>query len=105
MSTAPIPSSQTPVESRLTHVAPLSTAGVVSLLFSALSLLVIGVVKFFQLFDPAPPARDPQDVLLLIAAWAATIAACFVAVLLLCGLFNFLARFTGGIRYRSSRAQ
>jgi hypothetical protein len=32
--------------------------------------------------------------MLLIAAWVAAIALCFVAVLLLCGLFNLLARFT-----------
>jgi uncharacterized membrane protein YqhA len=106
MSTVPTPlSPQVPVEFRLTHVAPVSTAAIASLLFSALSLLVIGVVKFFQFFDPTPPTRDPQGVMLLVAAWVATIAMCFVAVLLLCWLFNLLARFTGGIRYRSSRDQ
>ena len=93
------------VERRLTHVAPVSTAGIISLLFSALSVFVIGVIKLLQLFDPTPPARDPQGSLLLVAAWASSIAFCFVGVLLLCWLFNLLARFTGGIRYRSSRAQ
>ena len=99
------PSTQASLEFRLTHVAPVSSAGIVSLLFAAFSLLVIGVIKFFQFFDPTPPARDPQGVMLLIAAWVATIGVCFVVSLLLCWLFNLLARFTGGIRYRSSRVQ
>jgi hypothetical protein len=95
MSTVAKPhSSEVPTEFRLVHVAPVSAAGVVSLLFAALSLLVVGVVKFLQFFDPTPPARDPQGAMLLIAAWVAAIALCFVAVLLLCGLFNLLARFT-----------
>jgi hypothetical protein len=106
MSTVPTPSSPpVPDELRLTHVAPVSTAGIASLLISVLSLLVIGVVKFFQFFDPTPPARDPQGMLLLVVAWVCSISLFFVAVLLLCWLFNLLARFTGGIRYRSIKGQ
>lgn len=89
-----------PSEFRLTHVAPVSAAGTFSLLFTVLSLFVVGVVKFLQVFDPTPPTPDPQGVLLLIAAWVSSIAICFFAVLLSCGLFNLVARFTGGIRYR-----
>ena len=99
------PSPHVPLELRLTYIAPISTAGIVSLLFTALSVLIVGVVKFLQFFDPTPPTRDPQASLSLIAAWVSSIAFCFVAVLLLCWLFNLLARSTGGIRYRSTRIQ
>lgn len=104
MSAVPTPP-QTPVERRLTHVAPTSTAGIVCFLFFAFSLLVIGAGRFFQLFDPTPPARSPGDILLLFAAWVSSIAFCFAAVFLLCWIFNLLARFTGGIRYRSTSAE
>ena len=88
----------TGVQARITSIKPLATAATAALMAFMLSFPVVALMKFFQAFDPTPPANPESTWFVWLVSTPLLVGFAFIAVLLSCITFNVACRATGGIQ-------
>jgi hypothetical protein len=88
-------------DAKLVHINPLRSASTLTLVALLMFVPLVGVMKFFQLFDPAGGPRVHEEWTFLIFLFAIVFVLFFFFTFLAAMAFNLIARITGGIPYKT----